>query len=42
MIDWIGCPVCRERNSVNVWRQRVEGNKVHYYFKCDKCKREWH
>ena len=36
------CPICQERNSVKCWRKESEDNKVHYFFKCDKCKREWH
>lgn len=41
--DKISCPVCNEEGSVVVWRQQLGGeNKIHYYFKCNKCKREWH
>lgn len=36
------CPVCDAENSIETWKQKLEGNKIHYYFKCNKCKREWH
>lgn len=38
----IDCPICDERDAVTIWERKCDGNKKHYFFKCDKCKREWH
>lgn len=39
----IDCPICKEDDGVVVWENKVNGeNKIHYFFKCSKCKREWH
>lgn len=38
----IDCPICQESNAIEPWREQCGENKVHHYFKCKKCKREWH
>lgn len=37
------CPICDEWDAIEVWVIKVPGeNKKTYYFRCIKCKREWH
>ncbi len=39
----IDCPICEEHRAVSIWRKTIEGeNRIYYFFKCNKCKREWH
>ncbi len=41
--EQIDCPICNEHGAVTIWERKIGGeNKIHYFFKCSKCKREWH
>ncbi len=39
----IDCPICKKHGSITTWERKESGqNLINYFFKCNKCKREWH